>query len=140
MCVCVYILLHINILCICIHIPTYSFLSTTLNNEAKQIIVMCLKNSSTQIIIHCFAWKYYFINYKIFSSRNASEDQVRKGNALFQTRTVTKEKCASFLKNRENERKKSLPLKIEIKCLPKCKIQHKMDMIIIATHCTKFWI
>lgn len=44
------------------------------------------------------------------------------------------------LKNRKYKREKSLPLKIEIKCLPKCKIQHQMGMIIIATHCTKFWI
>lgn len=32
----------------------------------------------------------------------------------------------------------SFLLKTDIKCLPKCKIRHKMDMIIVATHCTKF--
>lgn len=42
-----------------------------------------------------------------------------------------------FVKDKKGiEEKNSLTLKIEIKC----KIQHKMDMIIIATHCTKFWI
>lgn len=86
------------------------------SREAKQTIVMCLKNSSTQIIIHCFAWKYYFIDYKTFSSRNALEDQVRKGNALFQIISVTEEKCASFKKIDNLREINSFLLKIDIKC------------------------
>lgn len=82
-----------------VYIYTYTLISIYQHlTEAKQIIVTCLKNSSIQIIIHCFAWKYYFINYKTFSSRNAFEDQVRKGNALFQIISVTQEKHASFSK------------------------------------------
>lgn len=36
-----------------------------------------------------------------------------------------------LLKNRKYKRKKSLPLKIEIKCLPKCKIQHKWVWLLL---------
>lgn len=45
--------------------------------------------------------------------------------------------CIIFIKDRgEMEEKKFRPLTIEIKC----KTQQKMDMIIIATNCTKFWV
>lgn len=73
----------------------YSFLSIFYRG-AKRIIVMCLENSSTQIIIHNFAWKYYFINYKTLCRRNVFEDQVRKGDALFRIASVTEEQGASF--------------------------------------------
>lgn len=91
---------------------------------------MFLKNSSTHIIIQCFAWKYHFIIYKIFSSTNAFEDHLRKRNALF--------RIVSIFKKKIDRKQKEISLKTEIKCLSKCKIQHKMDMIIIATHCMKF--
>ena len=50
----------------------------TFYRQAKQNIVMCLKNSSTQTIIYCFALKYYFIDDKTFSSRHAFEDKLER--------------------------------------------------------------
>lgn len=134
----IHILGSINILYMYTQKYTHFYLPT-FYREAKQIIVMCLEDSSIRIIIHCFAWKYYFINYKTFSSRNAFEVQVRMGNALFQIISVTEEKCASFKKIGTIRATRSF-LKVEIKCLPKCKIRHEVNMMIIATHCTKFWI